>query len=158
MPPPSKNLSGYQILHYMERHFLRTMYDCLSLKLAILKIFAQKLGDGFVLDTDYLGNLTYLLELEHVLRVCKIQGLFAIAKLDDLHLLVQQHPLLGPHDDFGGLVDCLQPDFVGAALVDKPVVITVVLGAGAFEEGLVLEAVGFGQSGLFSSTLLVLAR
>ena len=142
----------------MKGHFRGTIIGSLPLELAILEVVAEKLGDGFVLDADDLGNLAYLLELEHVLRVCKIQGLLAIAKLDDLHLLVQQHPLLGPHDNFGGLVDCLQPDFVGAALVDKPVVITVVLGAGAFEEGLVLEAVGFGQSGLFSSTLLVLAR
>ena len=75
-----------------------------------------------------------------------------------MHLLVQQHSLFGPHDDFRRLVHCPQPDFVGAAFVDEPVVITVVLGTGAFEVGFVLQAVGFRQLGLFGCALLVLAR
>ena len=87
-----------------------------------------------------------------------IKWLLSISQLDNLHLLVQQHSLFRPHDNFRRLVHCLQPDFVGAAFVDEPVIITVVLRTGAFKEGFILKTVGIRQLGLSGFTLLVLAR
>ena len=87
-----------------------------------------------------------------------IKWLLSISQLDNLHLLVQEHSLFGPHDNFRRLVHCLQPDFIGAAFVDEPVIISVILRAGAFKEGFILQTVGFRQLGLSGWTLLVLAR